>query len=429
MIKYGLLLILFFQISCQPLNFNANSSPIEQLKDIVFMEESIEIAEFVKFFYFNEGDKINLKEEFPLVNLFPIDPITHYTGYKYGNDREKILFDYSECITQQTCNIHYNISYSSGFYLKSRTIFMTIERNNTNIGSDDKIILLNDKQIFSDGKIKNISLANTDNKEIIINNEIIYPDYYPIISSSIMAKYGYPDKVTMLSNLSYLEKQEETGDLNKIKIIYDFINNRKIYTIDNNWSMEVTPATYLSFRKKENNFNFTINKTFSFNTIKGIFSNNSFNFNIIYPDNSIITNRSFYGKITGETVYWKDLIKFNDSTSQTIEGRWGTYSIKITTDELFGWLNVYNGNRKRKIAGSLFSYRGELSITSIETFYLYKKFTYQWDSYYSPKTSPDEIADFTFYSYINGFGTIIIFDGDLQKSKSISTDFWNGTIE
>ena len=26
------------------------------------MEESIEIAEFVKFFYFNEGDKINLKE-------------------------------------------------------------------------------------------------------------------------------------------------------------------------------------------------------------------------------------------------------------------------------------------------------------------------------------------------------------------------------
>ena len=63
MTKYGLLLILFFQISCQPLNFNVQSSPIEELKEIIFTEESLELAEFVKFFYFNEGKETDLKKE------------------------------------------------------------------------------------------------------------------------------------------------------------------------------------------------------------------------------------------------------------------------------------------------------------------------------------------------------------------------------
>ena len=193
--------------------------------------------------------------------------------------------------------------------------------------------------------------------------------------------------------------------------------------------MEITPATSMRFIKKDNYLNFQLDKEFSSDFLSGIFKKTTFNLNIIYPSESIITNRCFCGKIDNGSIYWKDIIKFNDSSSQMIQGEWGTYSIKITTGESSGWLNVYEGNRKRKIAGSLFSDKGELSINEIESFYLYKKFDYQWDSYYTPKTSPDEVSDLTIYSYFYGSGTITIFDGQLQKSSPIYTDFWKGEIK
>ncbi|GEM_PF-4799970 len=402
------------------LGFKSEETPVEKLEFAVRLDETLQL------FYWSSamlnGEKLEEDPEadFPLAGIFPAE-LTSYTGNVTGTGGEEINYDFSDCITRESCRGFVKIFYPGNSRIKERELVVDLKDIYSGGLTSGVVYAGNDSQRMRDGSRRVVEFRGGRSGSICIKTT--FPPLSPVESEQ---KCYYFDSITFsvrcgwfAGNVTYFTGRVELDDG---RVIEKKSSSERIHMESPSFfSLSITVGEWFSFKDLADGNSLTFSSTTTGETpLKSIY-------NTQQKASPVVRREVIVEEKNG--VNFEQEIIYNDGHVDKIKITSLDGIVQITYNDFKGKVAWVSHPDSVTFSGRLQSKEGTFDFTASSILGGLWHFSYWWDKFDKKKVSPDEEGDLKYFLLSKGTGSVTLYDrNEKSASASYEIDFFTGLI-
>ncbi len=420
--KASFLLFLLLIVSCSNLVFEANDNPIRKLQLSVRMAEDQQLLFMARVLMGEDSPMLQIEDLVPLDSIYPLE-ITDSIGVYTGEGGEYIGYDYSSCVSSETCEALFTVTYPGNSMIKERELRIFLDRGIAGEVTDDTIERIVDDQRLRDGSTRRVVVDT--GRDVRLHVDWIFPPLSPYVEKTFEYYFTsvtidesgklYAGEITAARGELVLEDGE--------RVYRYFSVTGEVMGIFDSYSVAVTEGGAL-FDYGDYEYRFPG----AGSVLSGKKLDNGVYVEIVPVGESPVLKRIFAYTVT-DSVTWEDRVIYNDSTMDRITGRLNGNEMSIEYGGYEGILNYNESFEQIRVAGTLYGRDGVVDLDIGADLGVWWSINYWWDDYNTRGVAPDEEGEIYYRLFHTGGGSVTVFKEDGSRaSTTYSIDLWRESI-